>query len=434
MTTDDRRQTTKPQIAILHYSVPPIIGGVEVTIAAHARLLREHGYAVKLITGRGADATLIPEIDSRHPRVEAVQRELNRGSVPNDFYPLALEIQSALEKELRGMDLLIAHNVVTLHKNLALTFALHQLVTQGRVKLLAWCHDFAWDDPVYANDVHEGAPWDLMKQVWDNTKYVVVSNARRQDLARLLQVDAAEISVVPPGLDAAEFFQVSETTARWLRELKLLDGAPLLLLPARVTRRKNIELAIDIVNAMRDKGYAPKLLVMGPLGPHNPANRAYLEELKTRATNLSFRAADARKLASSAEEISRSTRNDKTSGIIFLQEYGDVGDATRRDLYALADALVFPSAREGFGIPILEAGLARLPIFCADIPPFRETADNLVNYFALDESSDAIAARMIAFFKHDARYQLKQRVREKYLWENIFHERIEPLVKSYANS
>lgn len=394
------------QIAILHYSVPPIIGGVEVTIAAHARLLREHGYAVKLIAGRGDDATLIPEIDSRHPRVEVVQRELNRGSVPNDFYPLALEIQSALEKELREVDLLIAHNVVTLHKNLALTLALHQLVTQGRVKLIAWCHDFAWDEPVYADDVHEGAPWDLMKRVWQNTKYVVVSESRRRELARLLQLDASKIAVVPPGLDAAEFFQVSETTARWLRELKLLEGAPLLLLPARVTRRKNIELAIDIVNAMRDKGYAPKLLVMGPLGPHNPANRAYLEELKTRAND----------------------------NILFLQEYGNVNDATRRDLYALADALVFPSAREGFGIPILEAGLARLPIFCADIPPFRETGGDLVNYFALDESADAIAARMLDFFKHDARYQLKQRVREKYLWEHIFTERIEPLVKSYANS
>lgn len=394
------------QIAILHYSVPPIIGGVEVTIAAHARLLREHGYAVKLIAGRGDDATLIPEIDSRHPRVEVVQRELNRGSVPSDFYPLALEIQSALEKELREVDLLIAHNVVTLHKNLALTLALHQLVTQGCVKLIAWCHDFAWDEPVYADDVHEGAPWDLMKRVWQNTKYVVVSESRRRELARLLQLDASKIAVVPPGLDAAEFFQVSETTARWLRELKLLDGAPLLLLPARVTRRKNIELAIDIVNAMRDKGYAPKLLVMGPLGPHNPANRAYLEELKTRAND----------------------------NILFLQEYGNVNDATRRDLYALADALVFPSAREGFGIPILEAGLAQLPIFCADIPPFRETAGDLANYFALDESADAIAARMLDFFKHDARYQLKQRVREKYLWEHIFTEYIEPLMKSYANS
>ncbi len=420
--------TTKPRIGILHYSVPPIIGGVEVTIAAHARLLREHGYAVKLVAGRGDDATIIPELDSRHPRVENIQRELNRGNVPNEFHALVQEIFVALEKQLRDVDVLIAHNVATLHKNLALTTALHQLITTREIKFIAWCHDFAWDDPVYANEVHEGAPWNLMKRVWENTTYVVVSESRQRDLARLLQLDSSKIFVVPPGLDAAEFFQVSETTARWLRELKLLDSAPLFLLPARVTRRKNIELAIDIVDALCDKGFAPKLLVMGPLGPHNPANRAYLDELKTRANTLSFRAALARNLSVSNMEIARSARNDNDVSIIFLQEYGDVDDATRRDLYALADALLFPSAREGFGIPLLEAGLARLPIFCADIPPFRETARGWANYFALDESPQAIAARIAKFFQNDARYLLKQRVLREYAWENIFYHHIEPLL------
>src|SRR5581483_1749305 len=113
----------------------------------------------------------------------------------------------------------------------------------------------------------------------------------------------------------------------------------------------------DITAALAARGYAPKLVVMGPLGPHNPANRAYLAELKARA----------------GEDI------------VFLQEYGEVGNAERRDLYALADALLLPSAREGFGIPILEAGLARFPIFCSDIPPFHESARELAHYFALDE-------------------------------------------------
>lgn len=400
------------QITLLHYAVPPIIGGVEVTIGAHARLLRAHGYSVQLIAGRGDAAVIIPEIDSRHPRVQAVQRELNRGNVPAEFDALVRDIQSALEHELRGSAVLIAHNVVTLHKNLALTVALHQLVAAGRAPLLAWCHDFAWDDPVYAGELHDGAPWNLLRRKWENTKYVVVSASRQRDLARLLQINAAEIAAVPPGLDAAEFFQVSATTAQWLHTPTLLDGAPLLLLPARVTRRKNIELAIDIVNALRAEGYAPQLLVMGPLGPHNPANQAYLDELKQRA-----------------EQTAQAKPN-----IVFLQEYGSVDDATRRDLYALADALLFPSAREGFGIPILEAGLARLPIFCADIPPFRETAGDLARYFALDEAPRAIAARLAEFFARDARYQLKQRVRAQYAWEHIFAARLKPLLDAYEKS
>ncbi len=391
---------TKPRIAILHYSVPPIIGGVEVTIAAHARLLREQGYAVKLIAGRGDNATRIPELDSRNPRVETIQRELARGTIPPDYAALTDELQRALAAALRDVDILIAHNVPTLHKNLALTNALYQLVTHAQVKLIAWAHDFAWDDPVYADDLHDGAPWDLLKRAWDNTQYVVVSTARQHDLARLLDIPISKIVVVPPGLDAAEFFQVSAKSAQWMRELKLLDGAPLFLLPARVTRRKNIELGIEIVHALAEQGFKPKLVVMGPLGPHNPKNRAYLEELKTRAAET----------------------------IIFLQEYGAVGDAERRDLYAIADALLFPSAREGFGIPILEAGIARVPIFCADIPPFRETAQSFAHYFALDRAPAQSAAQLAEFFRNDARYLLKRRVVTEYAWDAIFQDKIVPLL------
>jgi glycosyltransferase involved in cell wall biosynthesis len=358
-------------------------------------------------------------MDSRHPRVESVQRELNRGIIPPDYAALSNELFHALEAVLRDTNILIAHNVPTLHKNLALTNALHQLATHAQVKLIAWAHDFAWDDPVYAGDLHNGAPWDLLKRAWDNTQYVVVSASRQRDLARLFAISPDEIRVVPPGVDAAEFFQVSETSAQWIRELNLLAAAPLFLLPARVTRRKNIELGIEIVNALRALGFAPKLVVMGPLGPHNPKNRAYLDELKMRAgDNIIF-----------LQEFGVPRRHAPRAASPIARNDVAVGDAERRDLYAIADALLFPSAREGFGIPILEAGIARLPIFCADIPPFRETAQTFAHYFALDEAPTQIAARMAEFFHNDARYLLKRRVVNEYTWDAIFQNKLVPLFK-----
>ncbi|MEW5721333.1 MAG: glycosyltransferase, partial [Chloroflexota bacterium] len=116
------------------------------------------------------------------------------------------------------------------------------------------------------------------------------------------------------------------------------------------------------------------------------------------------------------------------------QERGEVDDATRRDLYLLADALLFTSEREGFGIPILEAGLARLPIFCADIPPFHESAREHAHYFSLDEAPTTIAARIAAELSRDARYRMKQRVLHEYAWEQIFTERIEPLVNALGRT
>jgi mannosylglucosylglycerate synthase len=404
--------TRKPRVAILHYAAPPTIGGVEQTVGMHARLLADHGYTVKVIAGRGEpfDARvpmqIMPTLDSRHPRITLVGQQLAQGIVPDEFNSLEDEIQRALDDALTDVDCCIVHNALTLHKNLALTAALREVARTASVRLIGWCHDFAFGDPVYMGELHDGSPWDLLREKWDGVKYVVVSAARQRELAALFGIPESEIVVVPPGLDAAEFLGVSQTTAQWMNELNLLEAAPLLLLPARVTRRKNIELAIEITAALRARGSNLKLIVMGPLGPHNPANADYLEELR---------------------ELRRARGVE--NAVIFLQERGAVDDATRRDLYLLADALLFPSEREGFGIPILEAGLVRLPIFCADIPPFRESALEYARYFGLDESPAEIAARIDNALSADPRYQMKQRVVREYDWERIFTAKIEPLIR-----
>jgi glycosyltransferase involved in cell wall biosynthesis len=403
----------KPRIAILHYAAPPTIGGVESTMAMHARLFANHGYPVKIIAGRGepfdsrVPMHIIPTLDSRHAFVDFVNRKLNLGLVPSDFYPLTKSIGQALENALADVDICIVHNATTLHKNLALTAALHQLTQEEGLPLIAWCHDFAWQDPVYANDTHDGFPWNLLREEWSSVRYVVVSDSRRDELATMLKTSGSEIAVVPPGVDALDFFGVTEITRQWARDFRLLESTPILLLPARVTRRKNIELGISIIAALCAQGLSPQLLVMGPLGPHNPANPTYLDEL--------------RQLQSKYQLEHR---------VIFLQDYGEVNDGTRRDLYLLSDVLLFPSTREGFGIPILEAGLAHLPIFCSDIPPFRESVGEWGRYFALDESPTLISERIANFLSWDSRYQMKQRVLKEHRWERIFTERIEPLVSS----
>lgn len=403
---------SKPRVAILHYSTPPTIGGVEATIGDHARLLAEHEYPLKLITGRGEvfdpriPVYVIPAIHSRDERVEHVQRELARGEVTSTFDALVQTLEHELRAALADVDVLMAHNVTSLHKNLALTAALKQVIDSSNVHLIAWAHDFAWTDPIYADELHDGFPWDLLRQKWDRTRYVVVSAARRKELAALLGTTESEIQVVPPGLDPARFLQLSETGAVWAKRFSFYAAAPLLLLPARVTRRKNIELAIEVTAELRAQTMTPMLLVMGPLGPHNPANRAYLDEL---------------------HELR--TRRRVQGAVLFLDEYGAVDDILRRDLYLLADALFFPSAREGFGIPILEAGLVRLPIFCSDIPPFRESAGTNAHYFSLQDSPGQIAALIRDSLAKDTAYQMKRRVADEYNWERIFTDRIEPLLK-----
>ncbi|MCU0494265.1 MAG: glycosyltransferase [Chloroflexaceae bacterium] len=415
-------------VAILHYAGPPYVGGVEITIAAHARILAAAGSHVRVVAGKAGQTgawletahqsrvqvLTMPELDSRGPQVEAVNRELAVGVVSESFNNLVAQLCAWLGDALAGSEALMVHNVLTLHKNLAFTAALHQLHHAGKLPLLlAWCHDFAWLDPLYTPELHDGAPWNLLRQPWPGVRYVVVSEDRREMLAGLLGLPPDEIAVVTPGVDLAGFLKLEPETLALVEELELLQAEPLLLLPARITRRKNIEQAIAIVGALRQFGHAPRLVITGPPGPHNPANAAYLAELQ--ALREGTGAGDA---------------------VVFLYErYVDgaglplpVSDAMLADLFRLADGLLFPSRYEGFGIPVLEAGLAGVPIFCSDIAPFRESADEAALRFGFDEPAPAIAQRISAALHEDQRYRLRRKVRLNYTWQAIFQRNVAPLL------
>jgi glycosyltransferase involved in cell wall biosynthesis len=64
-------------------------------------------------------------------------------------------------------------------------------------------------------------------------------------------------------------------------------------------------------------------------------------------------------------------------------------------VYAMADALVFPSLVEGFGLPILEAMAAGTPVIASDASVMPEVAGDAALYFAPDDPS-ALAAHLHA--------------------------------------
>ncbi len=398
-------------ISILHFAAPPSVGGVEQTIDYHARELAQAGYGVRVIAGAGAQfdprvpVQVIPELGSRHPDGLRVQAQLACGDVTGDFSALRDHIAALLAEALAGSDVVIAHNVFTLHKNLAFTAALEKILPALHTRVIGWHHDFAWVDPQYRADLHDGYPWDLLRAAWRGVRNVTVSDAQRAQLAVLYQIPAAAITVVPPGVDAARLFGWTPTAQQLADELKWLEADWLFLLPARITRRKNIELALRIVAALRAHHDA-RLIVTGPLGPHNPANAAYGQTLLALRHDLGL-----------------------DNAVYFLHERAITpDDDTMAALYRTADALLFPSVQEGFGIPIVEAGLVRLPIFCADLAPLRASGGDAAHYFNPHGDPAEIAARIAATLACDLGLPLRQRVRRELTWHQVVAARVMPLL------
>jgi glycosyltransferase involved in cell wall biosynthesis len=404
-------------ISILHYAAPPIVGGVESTIYHHARLLSSAGYQVSIIAGRGSTFDkqipfrLIPEIDSRHPRVIEIGQQLSKGTIPGDFYTLRDELVSNLLRELKKTDKLIVHNAITLHKNLALTAALKIISEQEKPDFLAWCHDFAWQDQLYTPELHPGYPWDLLKTAWESVDYIAVSDHRRQRLANLLGITPANIRVISPGVDINQFLGISQLGQEFIDRSQILNSDPIILLPARITRRKNLEFAFRVTALLKINHPHVALIITGPPGPHNPKNIEYLDSLIELRSSLGIKS--------------------NIHFIYQMQSEGEIFSAPDHfiaELYRISDMVIFPSLREGFGIPVLEAGLGKTPIFASNIPPVRESSAGMIDLF--DPTKDpAQAAEMIETFMQTNRaYQLRRQVLNHYTWQSIVNNQIIPLL------
>jgi glycosyltransferase involved in cell wall biosynthesis len=405
------------KIAILHYAAHPVVGGVENVVQEHARLLARAGHQVRIIAGRGAQVdpqiefASLPLVDSQMPEILAMKSALDTGTVPAEFDALSNEIELQLRALTAGFDWLIAHNVCSLHKNLAATSALRRIADAASPRLILWHHDLAWTSARYRSELHEGDPWDLLRRDLPGAIQVTVSEARRRELADLIGIPKQRIRVIPNGIDPYEFLGIDAGTARLARDLDLPQADPFLLLPARVTPRKNIEMALRILGHMQSRSPRALLVVTGPVGAHNRDNQAYLESLISLSESLGVQ-----------------------DQVVFLtlRTGAPVSDDAMRQIFRLADALLFPSREEGFGIPILEAGLVGIPIFCSEIPALLELGGDHANFFGVGADPAAVAEQIQTVLSGDHVHRLRKRVLQEYQWDRIYSQHLAPLLEEPA--
>jgi glycosyltransferase involved in cell wall biosynthesis len=415
----------KPATAILHYSAPPVVGGVEAVIHAHCKIFLQHGYPVTVVAGAGESSGLpegagfefIPELDSQHERVEQMSALLAEGKIPHDFDELSAQLADQLQPLLQDFDTVIAHNLITKHFNLMFTAAVYRLLDAGVLHhLVAWCHDFTWTSSHSRHMVHDGYPWDLLRTYRPEITYVTISEERKADLVQLLGCPEDKVKVVYSGVDPRHLLGLSEETMDLVSRLGILDSDLAILMPVRVTQAKNIEYALQVVAALKQEGVQTVLVLTGPPDPHDSGNMEYFQELR-----------EVRKSLGVENEMRFVYESGPQPDQPFQIDMQTVGE-----LFRVCDLVLMPSHREGFGMPVLEAGLVGTPVFCTSIPAAREIGKQDVTIFDLKMGPSLLAERIIQWMQQDPTYRLRQRVRKNYTWEAIFTQHIEPLINHSA--
>ncbi len=180
------------------------------------------------------------------------------------------------------------------------------------------------------------------RSILDPDHLLVVSRFWRDQLATEFDVDA---HVVTNGVDAERFAARSEAVAASLRSSVGADGAPLFLTVGGIEPRKGSRELVEALAIVHDHLAPPPTLVV--VGGHSfQDHRQYRRDVLARARELSL--------------------DDR------IRLVGTVSDRELADWYHAADAFVFPSVKEGFGLVLLEAMAAGLPVVASDIPVFRE--------------------------------------------------------------
>lgn len=235
------------------------------------------------------------------------------------------------------------------------------------------------------------------KRITQNIQYsinradciVAVSESTKQDLIALLQVPAEKIVIASPGVDMVRFqHQYPDEQLQHVRQRYHLPKRYILYM-GTLEPRKNIERLVQAFAQLQqqDDLQSYKLVLAGKKGWQ-------YETIFTQIQQLGIEDA------------------------VICTDY--VEEEDKAAIYQMADLFVFPSLYEGFGMPILEAMAAGVPVITSNVSSMPEVAGDAALLIAPD-SVEQIASAMQRLLTDEAlRKRCVQRGYERckvFTWE-----------------
>jgi glycosyltransferase-like protein len=228
----------------------------------------------------------------------------------------------------------------------------------------------------HVDDFSTPALIDCQRQaIWEPDRVLVVSRAWQRILHDDYGVDA---DIVPNGVDGARFSTPPPpaVTAALRERVGAGDRFVCLTVGGFEPRKGSDHLVRALAATRRTLGTAPLLVVVG--GHSFQDHRAYRQSVLDSLPGLGL-------------ELRRD-----------VALLGMVPDDELRAWYHAADAFAFPSVSEGWGLVVLEAMAAGLPVVATDIPVFREYLTSGVDALLVAPGDDeGLAAALTTVLSDD---------------------------------
>jgi len=241
-------------------------------------------------------------------------------------------------------------------------------------------HDLVWKIfPQYLNNFRKKIYAQLTYSAIGKTqKIIAVSNHTKNDLIKYLNIDSKKISVIYNGC-GNEFSKIPDKKEVEKIKKKYFLPDNYILYVGGYDPRKNVEVLIKAFSIARQNPLFPekvKLVLTGKdLSQKNPLY----------------------------SDIKALSRKHKISSLVCFP--GFISQQDLPAVYRGANIFIFPSLYEGFGLPVLEAMSAAVPVICSNSSSLPEVGGEAVLYF--NPHSSKYLARLILEVLRDEKLREK---------------------------
>ena len=315
------------------YLIPGGVGGTEIylrnLLAALAEVDTRNQYIIYLNRETGLD--LCPAVPNFAPMETDVKAEFRPGRLLWEQTGLAREANAA------KLDVLFSPGFTTPYFGRgARVTVIHDLQHKRQPENFGRLERRAWD-------------FFVAMAIRRSEELITVSDNSRKDILELYERPPESVRVIRHGVEK-EFFGLreNESFAPSIPGAAGLPDCRYLLAVSTVHPHKNWRRLLDGYARLRKEGMTHHLVVCGLRGKSSAELNSWINQ---------------HGLAGSVHVLGWQPRR----MLIGLFKY--------------AEALVFPSTFEGFGMPVAEALACGLPVVCSDIPPLRETAHGCAAFF-----------------------------------------------------
>jgi mannosylglucosylglycerate synthase len=414
------------KILIIHFRVGKT-DGVSIEIDSWKEILEKLGAEIKLCSGpvNNGASYIIEELEQQlNPRIFALDEHAygrsNNFQNEAEFVKELSKHQKILKNKLIRVlndfkpDHLIISNIFSVGEHFGAAAVFTEVLDELKIPTLAVHHDFHWEQCRYAKPTYDFVSEQLESYFPPNRPWLKHACINQIAQESLLEKRGIESAIIYDTLDFKQtLWEKDKYNGDILSGLGIDKNDVIILQATRIVRRKNIEIAIDLVNLLSKPGYRKQLaektlyhnkqfdpvknkIVFIAAGYAEQRDQEYLQKL------MGYSAKKGVVAHFIADRID-SRRNKKNSE----KKY------SLWDIYPYADFITYPSIYEGFGNQFLEAVFAGKLAAVFEYPVFKSDIKNKgFNYISL---GDQIA------YKSDGLSEIPKETADKAVKEIIYY-------------